>query len=110
MYQFLYLFGPGVLAWIVEGQRGGMAEEASEKNGIFVIAAKVIAYSMLDLAVTASVCKPFGRMQFVTLADGTLTVQYGASALAVAAAAAIIIGMCTAVLKKRSAVEEKMMP
>ncbi len=73
-----------------------------EKEGILLAAAKVIAFSMLDLTAVAVILKPFGRMQFVVLPDGTLTVHYGVSALAVATAAAVVTGMCAAAVKKRA--------
>ncbi|MDE7312510.1 MAG: hypothetical protein K2N87_12955 [Eubacterium sp.] len=102
MYQFLCLFGPGVLSWLIDVQCTGMGEEKVEKDGVLLAAAKAIAYSLLDLAATAVVCRPFGRMQFAVLPDGTLTVHYGASALAVAAGIAVVLGLCAAFLKKRS--------
>ncbi len=102
MYQFLYLFAPGVLSWLVS-MRGRQADgEQMEKEGILLAAAKVIAFSMLDLTAVAVILKPFGRMQFVVLPDGTLTVDYGVSALAVATAAAVVTGMCAAAVKKRA--------
>ena len=102
MYQFLYLFAPGVLSWLVSMRDRQADGEQMEKEGILLAAAKVIAFSMLDLTAVAVILKPFGRMQYVVLPDGTLTVHYGVSALAVATAAAVVTGLCAAAVKKRA--------
>ena len=102
MYQFLYLFAAGVLSWLVSMRDRQADGEQMEKEGILLAAAKVIAFSMLDLTAVAVILKPFGRMQFVVLPDGTLTVHYGVSALAVATAAAVVTGLCAAAVKKRA--------
>lgn len=98
MYQFLYLFGPGVLAWLA----GAVYSHFEEKNmkSIFMEVARVIGYALLDMTVVLIICKPFGRVQFVILADGMLTVNYGVSALLVAVAVAVVIGICGAVIEK----------
>ena len=102
MYQFLYLFAPGVLSWLVSMRDRQADGEQMEKEGILLAAAKVIAFSMLDLTAVAVILKPFGRMQFVVLPDGTLPVHSGVSALAVATAAAVVTGLCAAAVKKRA--------
>lgn len=97
MYQFLCLAGPGVLAWLTGSLYTGLKKET--EKGILVAVAKWIAYALIDVTIAACVCKPFDRMQFITLPDGTLTVHYGASALAVAAVTAVIIGLAGTVVE-----------
>lgn len=99
MYQFLYLFGPGVAAWLIGRLCFGCREEA--ERSIFLGVARVIAYALLDAAIVTAVCKPMGRIQFVVLADGSLTVHYGASALITAAVVAVVIGVFIAALENR---------
>lgn len=99
MYQFLCLFGPGVLAWLSGGLYAGLRKEA--EKGILVAAAKGIAYAFINVTMVTSVCKPFERIQFITLPDGTQTVYYGATALVVAVVTAVVTGLAGAVLEKK---------
>lgn len=101
MYQFLCLFAPGMLAWLVSLRYARTDAEQVKKEGVLLAAAKVAAYAMADLTVVAAVLHPLGRMQFVVLPDGTMTVQYGVSALVVAVAAGVGIGVCAAVVEKK---------
>ncbi len=98
MYQFLYLFGPGVATWLTGRLCSGPGQQV--EGSIFLEAARVIAYALLDAAVVTAVCKPLGRVQFIVLADGSLTVYYGATALITAAVVAVAAGAAVAVAGK----------
>ena len=102
MYQFLYLIGPGVLAWLSGAVYGHFAEQTEKSiKSIFMEAAKIVAYALLDVTAVTVVCKPLGRVQFAVLTDGTLTVHYGVSALLLAVLAAVVIGVSGAVIERR---------
>ena len=74
--------------------------EQTEKS-IFMEAAKIVTYALLDVTAVTVVCKPLGRVQFAVLTDGTLTVHYGVSALLLAVLAAVVIGVSGAVIERR---------
>ncbi len=97
MYEFLCLFGPGVLSWLVSVRFCGQGEEKMAEGGILLAAARVISYALIDLTAVAAVCRPFGRIQFAVMPDGAFTVHYGVSALAAASVLAIVTGLCAAV-------------
>lgn len=98
MYQFLYLFGPGVASWLVGGLCAGFS---GEDRGIFLTVARVITYALVDTAIVTVICKPLGRVQFVVLQDGSITIHYGAFALAVATVVAIVAGTAIAAIENR---------
>lgn len=101
MFQFLCLYGPGVLAWVTE-ELYAKKEEEEKGKGILLAVAEMIAYSLADMAVVTTVCRPLGRVQFVTAPDGTFAVQYGASALLLAVFVSVVLGIGMARFGKRS--------
>lgn len=96
MYQFLSLFGPGALTWIVrERCFTGEKAEKEDRGGraVWICILEMLSYALVNLAVVASVFKPMGRVQFFLSADGMPTIQYGASALFGSVIVAVAIGV-----------------
>lgn len=89
MFHFLYLFGPGVLSWVVNKISNG--KEDDEKD-VFLAIAQIIAYALVNVTVVVSVLKPIGKIRMVNLADGTLDLQYGGMALLASVVFAVLIG------------------
>lgn len=102
MYQFIYLVGPGVASWLVGEIYSGFRNEADAGSfRVFLTVARVIAYALVNVAIVSVICKPLGKVQFVVLQDGSITVHYGASALMVAVAVAIVTGVVMTVMEHR---------
>lgn len=95
MYLFLCTFGPGALTYLI-------AEKCSGKKSDWVKAfIELIAYSAINMVITAVLLKPFGRFEVVFLPDGTKTVCYGIVTLIIAFAISVITGIVIATVKKK---------
>lgn len=89
MFRFLYMFGPGILSWLV---RSKCLKSEEDKNILYIVM-EIIAFSFVNMAVTIAVFKFMGRITFVTLSNGTLDVHYGATAFLAAMFLAVVIGI-----------------
>lgn len=89
MFQFLCLFGPGVLAWLVKSH----CCQKEQDSQLIVVLAEMVSYSLVTLAAVMSVLKPLGRIHLVLLSNGQLDVQYGASAILASVCFALVLGL-----------------
>lgn len=106
MFQFLYLFGPGVLTRLVyvryKQHKTKRLEKEKDKNYLDIVI-EIISHSLVNMALTLAILKPFGRVQLVVLADGRMDVHYGVSAILVSIFLAVIIGMILSISEKKCA-------
>ena len=102
MYQFLYLFGPGALTWLVKN--AGRQEEGKEQNGSrFQSVLEILVYALVNAAAMVLLLKPGGRVQLAVLANGMLDLQYGGTALVVSVVFAVFLGILIRTLDTRDA-------
>lgn len=96
MYQFVYLFAPGMLAWMTKKHRGN--KEHDEKCFISVI--QIIVYSFVNMVAVVAVLKPLGCIKFAVLGNGSLDIQYGATGLVLSVVFAAAEGYIVTILKE----------
>ncbi len=92
MYQFLYLFGPGTLTWLVK-HAGRQDMEKDKDRNCFQAVLEILVYALVNAAAMVLLLKPGGRVQLTVLANGMLDLQYGATALIVSVAFAAFLGI-----------------
>lgn len=91
MFSFLYLFGPGMIGWLV---RRYFSDKEGRGTGHFLWqVCEILAYAMIVMALTTAILEPSGGVSVAVLANGMLTVQYGSRALALAVALAAALGV-----------------
>lgn len=90
MFSFLYLFGPGVISWLVHRyfSRGSGKDE---RHFLWQFC-EILAYAMIVMALTTAVLEPSQGVSVTALSNGMLTVQYGTRALALSVALAAALG------------------
>lgn len=93
MFRFLYLFGPGVLSWLIYSRYSRKEGFPQEWKTMVWMPVEITAYAFVNFAVLATALKPFGRITFMILPDGTLDVHYGATAFLTSAVLSAAIGI-----------------
>ncbi|MCD8014364.1 MAG: hypothetical protein LUG99_14530 [Lachnospiraceae bacterium] len=96
MFQFLYIFGPAAITWLI-------IRKLSDKSAPDLITGLVemIAYAVLDAALTTLLLYPFGRVEFVINSEGIRDIRYGFVAFFVSMILAVLIGIILAAIEKR---------
>ncbi len=89
MLRFLYLFGPGAVAWLVQKWFSSDEENSSRLSPLL----EVLAYTVLITEVTVVSLLPLDRVKLATAKDGGLIVNYGTTALALSMLLALFLGI-----------------
>lgn len=109
MYQFLCLFGPAVLTWLLRSKylkqntgrnidrhiNRSIGRRQAEKGGketVLGALIEIISYAFIQMVVILMVCKPLGRAQLTILSNGSLDIQYGSTAVFVSVCLSVIMG------------------
>ncbi len=97
MFQFLYIFGPAAVTFLVVRKITG---DSSENAITSVI--RFIAYAAIDAALTTLLLLPFGRVEFVIYDSGIRDLRYGFTAFLLSLILAVIAGIGVAAIDKRT--------
>lgn len=101
MFSFLYLFGPGVVCFLVRMYfYRNRKEDGGHLSGWIC---EILAYSAVIMALTAAILEPSGGVSIEALQNGMLTVRYGTRALALSLALAACFGVLGAIGIERMA-------
>lgn len=96
MFQFLFIFGPAAVTYLV-------AQKCSKKKAPdwYTAVIELICYGFLDAIVTIGILFPLGKVKMIAIAEGTNTVQYGYTAFVFSLPIAVLCGVAAAVYKKK---------
>lgn len=96
MYLFLCIFAPGALTFLIAEKCSGTKKTADWLRSIM----ELMVYAAINTVLTAVLLKPFGRFEMVVTAEGSRTICYGITTLAVALIVSILSGIVMAAIKK----------
>lgn len=96
MFQFLYIFGPAAITFLIVGR---LCERTV--TDYFTAAVELVAYAAIDAAVTSLLLLPFGRVELVFNESGIRNIRYGGTAFFLSLILSVIIGIAAAAFFKR---------
>lgn len=95
MFQFLYIFGPAAITFLIVGRLCGRTTD------YFTAAVELVAYAAIDAAVTSLLLLPFGRVELVFNESGIRNIRYGGTAFFLSLILSVIIGIAAVAFFKR---------
>ena len=105
MFQFLCVFGPAAVTYLVLHHCLGRRQDRW-----FDALAELLCYAFLDAAVTFCCMAPIGKASLVLLADGSKELQYSGIAFLFALFAGAVCGVVLAAVRKRLEVRVEVEP
>ncbi|MCC8050959.1 MAG: hypothetical protein LIP10_09935 [Clostridiales bacterium] len=100
MFQFLYIFGPAALTFLVVRKITGK----SAGNAVTAVI-ELIAYAAIDAALTTLLLLPFGRVEFVMYDSGIRDLRYGITAFLLSLLLSVIAGVVISAIEKRTDIQ-----
>lgn len=100
MFQFLYIFGPAAVTFIVAKKISG-----KDTHGVVEPFIEVVAYAAIDAALTTLLLLPVGRVEFIVYDSGIRELQYGIIAFSLSLLLAVIVGVAISVVEKRTDIQ-----
>ncbi|MCD7954177.1 MAG: hypothetical protein LUG93_00160 [Lachnospiraceae bacterium] len=100
MFQFLYIFGPAAITFLVIQKLSDRSEPS-----VVRIVIEMIFYALIDAALTTLLLYPIGRVELVFNSEGIRNIRYGITAFFLSMVFAVVTGVILVALEKRLHVE-----
>lgn len=97
MFQFLFIFGPAAVTYL-------LAEKCSKISppDWYTAVIELICYGALDALFTILILYPIDKVKIIALPHGENTVQYGCIAFVLSMVISVVCGIVSAMIKKRA--------
>ncbi|MCD7885526.1 MAG: hypothetical protein LUI87_17785 [Lachnospiraceae bacterium] len=105
MFQFLYIFGPAAITFLVIQKLSDRPEPTVIR---FIV--EMIFYALIDAALTTLLLYPIGRVELVFNSEGIRDIRYGVTAFFLSMVLAVVAGIVLVAFDKRVQVEVQVEP